>query len=1200
MFTWKRFALATGGLLLLILLFAMLVLPGMAIDRATRWVAEETGRKLTIESVSINPFSLSIEIRKLSLSDTDHNKPFVAWDLLRVSLSTASIYHRAPVIDELRLDRPTIHLERLTEDTFNFSDLIPPEEEKSTPEAVSEPARFSINNISISNGQIDLVDSSLEQQVHHTIEDLQLVLPAIGNLPYMVENPATPLFKAVINDAPIDIEGDLKPFTNNREMQFGIVLNDIDLPFYLDYIPVELPVELRNGKLNLDLDILYRISENNGNEVILSGKLDLVSLNIWDKLQKQLFFLPLLQVEIAPSQPINQDIHLSALRVYNLEVKLDRDETGTWNHARMAQSDQQEAPEEQSEEPSSPFKLAIDTIEIRDGVLYLVDKLPAGGFETVAKEININVTDFSLNTETGIPFTVSLETDRDETVDVNGHFLLKPFTLALETELNDIQLGAYKPYYQEFYSQPLDGTLGLKTSLLVNPEQPLLISNAQLALRDLGVAFNDKEGVDVSRFDINGLSFDMASNRLGIDSVSSTDTKANFSRAKDGSWSFMSENFPILSKPAEDSTQSAKQQANSVAGEAGPEFSYRIGEVAINNWQFGFVDNQPATQARVSVDDLNLTMSNLAAPEKVKSPLQLGMTLQRKGRVEIQGTTSLADFATSVSTRLKKIPLPTLAPYVAEYTNLVLADGWLNARLRTIVTPADKEFKVGFGGDLGVSKMHLLDGTHQEDLLKWDSLQVAGIKGGVTPFDLAIDSITLSDYFAKVLIDEEARLNLTEAFKKDGDEVAEEEEGEVGATEPEETEEKAEEPDSEAPDIRIGKVVLQGGQVDFTDQSLPRPFRADMRDLGGRIDGLSSATDARAEIDLRGNLRNQSPLNITGTLNPLAKDLFLDIELSFRDIELSPFSPYSGNFVGYMIEKGKLNLALDYTIEDNQLKASNKVFIDQFNFGQAIESENATSLPVKLAVALLKDGNGEIHLDIPVYGSLEDPQFSIGGVVWTVIKNLLVKAATSPFALLGALVGGGEEDFSSISFDHGSARLDITEQDKLQRMAKALVDRPSLEVEISGFIDPEKDPEGYRKVRLSSKIKRLRYLDLVKDGELPEGTLEADVTIPAKDYPDYLWQVYRKEDFPKPRNFIGMTKKLPAAEMEKLIYANTEVGEDQLAELAQARALAVQNFLVEDGQLAAERIFLKEPDITAAPDQDTAYRARVELGATVR
>jgi uncharacterized protein involved in outer membrane biogenesis len=1200
MFTWKRFFLASGITLLLALMFIMLILPGIISARASKWVAEETGRNLEIESISINPFSLSVEVRKLSLSDADQAKPFASWDLLSASLSIASLYHQAPIIDELRLDRPDIHLERLSENNFNFSDLVPKQKKEEPPtKPASEPVRFSVNNLSINDGQIDLVDSSLGEPVHHTIRDLQLVLPSIGNLPYMVENPAQPLFRAVINDAPINLEGELTPFTSTQEMQLDLVLENIDLPFYLGYVPVDLPVELRNGKLSLDLDIRYRITAEHGGELELSGKIDLASLDIWDKLQEKLFFLPLLQVEIAPSHPLQQEMHLSALRVYNLEVQLKRDKKGEWNHARMAMAEvEQASPEELAEEKeTSPFKLQIDTLEIRDGVLFFEDTLPTGGFRTVAREINIDTKNFSLGANEGIPINLSLKTDRDETLTVNGQFLLNPFTLSLQTDLRNLHMGSYEPYYHDTYSGPLGGRLGLQMGLSVNPEQPLLVSDGMITWQDAYMAFNEQEGLGVDRVDISGLSFDLGKNQLEIDVAHYEGGKVNFSRNSEGQWSFFSRNFPILAKL----TENTDEEPSPEVAAKGPAFSYRIGEFTIRNWAFKIQDDLPATPAKLEASNFNLTFNNLAAPEKVKSPFTFSTTFQRKGQIKIKGTASLADQSVSLKTSLKRIPLSTFAPYVAEQANLVLVDGYLNALVRSTIKAGSGPLEVTYRGDVGISRFHLLDSLHREDLLKWNSLQFAGINGQVEPLTLGIESITLSDYFAKVLIDEDARLNLKEALQKENakDTAGKEENTPETAGQDTGTEESQEDT-SPTPDISIASVILQGGHVDFTDRSLPRPFHADMRELGGRIQGLSADPATHAEVDLRGHLRSQSPLVISGAVNPLAEKLFLDLKLNFNDIELSPLSAYSGTYVGYLIEKGKLNLALEYYLEDEQLKANNKVFLDQFSFGESVESEQATSLPVNLAVALLKDRNGEIHLDIPVSGSLDDPQFSIASVVWTVIKNLLVKAATSPFALLGALVGGGEEDFSNVSFEYGSARLNPAEQDKLQRMSQALQDRPSLEVEVSGFIDPDNDVEGYRREQLTVQIKRLKYLDLIEEEELPEGAKEEDVTISTEEYADYLWQVYKKADFPKPRSFIGMTKKLPETEMEKLIYTNTPVTQDHLADLAQARALAVQNFLVEEGQLERERIFLKKPDITAAAEQETTYRARVELGATVR
>jgi uncharacterized protein involved in outer membrane biogenesis/outer membrane protein OmpA-like peptidoglycan-associated protein len=1185
---WKKILLIGVGLCLLTLTFITLILPGIISSRTSLWVAENTGRTLKIESISINPFNLSVTIKKLQLSETDQEKTFVSWDLLRASLSAASIYHRAAVIDELHIETPYIYLERQSAERFNFSDLLPEKTEEPEDTSLDEPARFSLNNLSINHGRIDLLDSSLDEAVKHTVRNLKLVLPSIGNLPYMIENPAQPLFKAEINDSEINLAGQVKPFSDVQEMQFKLELNDIDLPFYLGYVPVDLPVDIRSGKLSLDLDLLYRLSPETGGEFEVSGKFALASLNIHDSLQEQLFFLPLLQVDIAPSKPLEKDLHLSSLRIYNLEVQLKRDPQGQWNHARMASTQTKDPVAEDTEQQSNPFDLKIDAIEVRDGVLFFTDEMVSNGFRMISREINIDVRDFTLDGKQDSPFKLILETDRSESASIKGLFSLSPFIMVLDTELRNIDTAAYEPYYEGLYSVPIQGKIDFRADIVSNPEQPFLLNHGQLKLHDAYMAFNENEGVSVNETTISNISFDLAKNRAEIDSAEYTDSRINFSRTTEGYWTIFSSNFPILAKL----TEIPEEQPVPEVTPEGPAFSYRIGTLAIKNLEIDITDNLPTTATNLNAGAINLIFNNLAAPEKVESPFTFSAAFQRKGQIDIKGTVSLADQLVSMNSLLKRIPLASLSPYIEEHLNLVLTDGYLNTKLQTTIAAGPDTPQISFSGDIGVSRFHLIDSLYQEDLLKWDSLQIAGIKGGLEPFNLEVKSITLSDYFAKVLIDEEARLNLTEAFSKKGE--LEGSEAQKPESSPEDAREKT------APSvIKVNTITLQGGQVDFTDRHLPRLFTADMRDLGGRIEGISSETESRAQVDLRGQLRSQSPLEISGVINPLAEKIFLDLKLNFHDIELSPLSPYSSNYVGYLIEKGKLNLALEYYLEDNQLKAKNKIFLDQFSFGDEIESEQSTKLPVKLAVALLKDRNGEIHLDVPVSGSLEDPQFSIGGVIWTVIKNLLVKVATSPFALLGAIIGDSEEDFSHISFAYGSSSLSSTETEKLQRMAQALADRPGIDVEISGFVDLENDEEGYRSEQLNSQVKRLKYLDLVKNDQLEEGRTEENVVVPVDEYDEYLWQVYRKADFPKPRNFIGMTKKLPPAEMEKLIFTHTQVSPDDLAELAQARALAVKGYLLDEGQLEPERIFLKKPDILAAPEEEATNRARVELGVTV-
>jgi hypothetical protein len=371
--------------------------------------------------------------------------------------------------------------------------------------------------------------------------------------------------------------------------------------------------------------------------------------------------------------------------------------------------------------------------------------------------------------------------------------------------------------------------------------------------------------------------------------------------------------------------------------------------------------------------------------------------------------------------------------------------------------------------------------------------------------------------------------------------------------------------------IRIGKVTLQGGSVNFTDNFVKPNYSANLRQIGGRINGLSSAQGTVATLDLRGSYDRIAPLSIKARLNPLTKEPFLDLEADVKGVEMTSFSPYSGKYAGYSIAKGKLSLFVKYRIENRQLLAENRVFLDQLTFGDPVDSPEATKLPVTLAVALLKNRAGEIDINLPVSGSLDDPQFSVGGLVIKVIVNLLVKAVTSPFALLGSLFSGGEE-LSHVDFAVGRATLDTTAQQRLDKLAAALIDRPALKLEIAGSVDTLADREGLKLAMIERKMRRLKRDDLTKKGIESGSADEIDIT--AGERTALLERVYRAEKFPKPRNLVGLVKSLPAEEMEKLIVTNTQISDDDLRELGDRRAARVRDWLVEKSSAPTERIFL--------------------------
>ena len=373
---------------------------------------------------------------------------------------------------------------------------------------------------------------------------------------------------------------------------------------------------------------------------------------------------------------------------------------------------------------------------------------------------------------------------------------------------------------------------------------------------------------------------------------------------------------------------------------------------------------------------------------------------------------------------------------------------------------------------------------------------------------------------------------------------------------------------------------IKRGNVAFSDRFVRPNYDANLTDLAGTLTGFSTAADAIAKLDLTGKVDKTAPLSINGEFNLFRQDAHLDIVAKVTGFELTGLSSYSGKYVGYGIAKGKLSAELNYKIEDRKLTATNQIFLDQLTFGDKVDSPDAVNLPVQLAVSLLKNSRGEIDLRLPVSGTLDDPEFSIFGLVLKMFFNLIGKAITSPFALLGSALGGSGEELSQLALAPGSAQPGEAQQGKLKTLAQALVDRPTLKLDVIGRADPASDLDGLRQVALDNAVRAQKLKAMIARGE-DAPSLE-DIEVGADEYPALLEKAYKAADFKKPRNMIGLTKDLPAPEMEALMRANVKVGDAELRALAQQRAQAVREWLAGEGAVPGERIFMLEPKVEAA------------------
>jgi hypothetical protein len=728
--------------------------------------------------------------------------------------------------------------------------------------------------------------------------------------------------------------------------------------------------------------------------------------------------------------------------------------------------------------------------------------------------------------------------------------------------------------------QPVDGqvrnlqvSVGKVDSALV---EPIVIGEVSYQV-DLGERFR------VDRMAFKGISVDLPAHRVEIAEVVNSGTRARMLRNKEGKIEWVSS--PVL-RTVRATNARADRKAKAAADAAGTqEWVGKVGKLSIDDLGFRFEDQSTQPAAVQEIEGFNLLAQGLTNEPNKKGTIALKTRINKKGSLNVDGSLQIYPLDVAVKVDTVSIPLLPLEPYFGQFLNVSLTRGLVSNKGEATAKLDTVGLKAGYKGSFTLGDLVVLDKLNSADFLKWKSLYFGGVDFRLEPLAVNIGEIALTDFYSRLILNKEGRLNVADIVKKPAGEAvpvnAEPKQAEVLPAETKVADAKPAGKDAspaKAPvPIKIAKITLQNGTVNFSDFFVQPNYTVNLTKLGGRVTGLSSVADTVADMEIRGKYANSAPVQILAKLNPLAAKSYLDLKADITGVDLVGFSPYSGKYAGYAIEKGKLSLNVAYKLENNQLAAENRLFIDQFTFGEKIDSPDATKLPVNLAISLLKNNRGEIDLNLPISGSLDDPQFSIGGLVIKIIVNLFVKAVTSPFALLGSMFGGGDE-LSNVEFVAGYAAINEAATKKLESLSKALAERNSLKLEITGRADAEADKEGVKRAAIERAMKAEKLKDLKKAGE---GKSLDDIEISPEESKLYLTRAYKEAKFPKPRNMIGMQKDLPVEEMEKLMLTNFPASDDDLKALATRRAEAVQAWLVDQGKVPPERVFLLPPKVEA-------------------
>jgi len=1161
-----------------------LVAPPLIRGKIASALSDKLHRQVSIEQIKINPYAMTLTIRGFLMKERESQTSALSFSELFVNLEMQSLFRLAPVIKELQLVKPYVNLIRNNDHKYNFQDLI--DEFTSGPPGPTP--RFALNNIEIIDGKIDFDDRP--ENTKHSITSLKIGVPFISSLPSYVDITVKPEFSAVVNGAPFHLAGDAKPFKDTRESTLGFDLDKLEIARYLEYSPITLNFKVPSGQLHGKISASFKASKNNPAVLSITGNLGLKELEMQETSGTPMLKLPTFEVLIDAIEVFANKTSLKAIKSEGLELHVNRSRDGKLNVENLvtvAAETKAAEPKPAPKKEDKPFVYAIEEIALGSATIHFTDEQPKRPYKTRLDNVNLKVT--GLTSEPGKKANVELsfESEAKEKFSHAGTFQLTPLLAEGKLDIEGLKPGALRPYYDDAIAAEIkDGFFDLSTKYSFEAkdgQSDIKLSDLAANLRALRLelAGQPEPLWRVGSLAIKDGAIDVTKKTIVIGALEAKDGSGYIQRGSDGSL-----NLARIAKaqaPAAAPAQPAKPSEG--------EWRIDTKQISLDRFKINVDDRSNPTPAKINVSDLSVRGENFSTAKNQRGKATLRTRINEKGMLRLAGTATLNPLNAKFTVDAQDIEFLPFQPYLDGQVNLLLTGGRAGTKGDlTFDTSATGPAKVNYQGGVQIADFGAVEKTGQTDLLKWKSLALDALRFDLEPFQLRIGEITLAEFYSRLILGADGKINLQKlTVEKDGKPAEAPAPASAKAAETDAAPKPAAPAANDAAPkaISIGKINLKDGNINFSDLFIKPNYNANLTGVQGAISELKP--EAPGDLDLQARLDNAAPVEIKGKINPLSKELFLDIVADAKEIELSPMSPYSARYVGYGIEKGKLSFNVKYKLENRKLSAENKIILNQLTFGEKVESPDATKLPVLLAVALLKDRNGVIDVDLPISGSLDDPQFSVGGIVLRIIINLITRAVTAPFTLLASAFGGGGsgDELSYIEFDNGRASLNQAAQGKIATLGKALNNRPALNLEITGRVDPLTDLDGLKRVGIERKVKAQKLKELVRKGEAPRSV--DDVQVAASEYPQFLKAAYGEESFPKPRNIIGLAQDLPAPEMERLMMQNAKASDEDMRQLASQRAQAVRDGLLAGGQVGAERLF-----VVAAKPLSAEERAKLK------
>lgn len=1104
-----------AGLLLIYTLAGFLGVP-YALKNTLPAKLKDINASLSVAEAKFNPFTFELNVTRPELNTT---APLFSAEQIDVKLKPFSLFNKLAEVDILRLESPSVNIARDKNGTLNLAAFLGESNATSTENNETSSINFALNSTKIIGGSFAYSDESLKQPFSAKFEGINYEISGINT----EQNSAGKhVFDANSTLAQkLDWQGgiDLAPLRVYGELS----LKDFNVrPVALSFIDTQ---DLRINSALINAKTIYELSADGG---VIKAALKNAALNL----------------KSFEAQLDGQNLSLEELDLPAIEINADVSEKRSF---------------------------AADISEI---------KFKNTSFKGEA-QANLNRLNLS---------GVALKADINEKGDINASAALKALGVS-GINLTEKSVGEIK--LKDANASELDAKIngqniaaGLKNltlnvasapigknsaasleKLIINAPKFTLENNASTAsigeikAQKIALKTKNKELATIAEIGVKDADIDLAKTALRIESVSinkpkfATDIKENGELSAISELGLNSEKTAAKTK-AKSKTENAKKPAKSQktakksnagknkkpeqksAQDAKSGFKFSVKNVAVTGADIGITHIFEGQKIAHKFDGLNVNLQNIS--ENLTAPVtaKIDMKSSQKLNLALKGKITPEPLSIEADIKLNDANLPRYFVYAKNYLDASLKSGELNAELN-VKYAAD----ASVSGKANVANIELADGSGDK-VFAFKNLKLSKISFAKNFLNL--ERVTLSAPFLKTHLNKEREFNLSRLVKKSESENAQKADAKQTASKNEKPVEAAKQQKKEGEfDFAIKNILVENGDVDFSDASLFMPFATKITKLEGVLMDIDSTRPTMGTFE--GVVGKSGFSKIGLKLLPYDPKKSTEVKFSFKDIDLVDVTPYSGQFLGYKIEKGKLNLTLNYDVKDSKLNGSNVVNLDTLTLGEKVESKDAVNLPLSLAISILSDQNNQINIDLPVEGDLNDPDFKYGGIVWEAVKKLFADITLAPFRFLGNMLGLSSKDLNTIDFMPANAELIVSEQAKIADFIKLTTAKPKMKLSITPAYS-DVDITALKNAKLNEKISQT-------------------MNQTGKDYAGALASLAPKE------------KSTDEKALREAALKGIEIKKEQLLELANARAQAIKAALAQAG-LAEDRMTVKKPEKT--------------------